>query len=103
CAINPIRAKAFVSLGQLRYLSAIQHVDVVIGNSSSGIIEAPVFCKPTVNIGDRQLGRLKAASIIDCSDNEDDIYNAISKSISLEFQKSLSSVESLYGDGHASV
>ena len=58
---------AFTSLGQLRYLSALNHVDVVIGNSSSGLSEVPSFKKPTVNIGDRQKGRLKADSVIDCS------------------------------------
>ena len=64
---NPERAKAFTSLGQLRYLSCLQHVDAVIGNSSSGLAEAPSFRIGTVNIGDRQQGRLKAESVIDCN------------------------------------
>ncbi|MBF0473781.1 MAG: UDP-N-acetylglucosamine 2-epimerase, partial [Nitrospirae bacterium] len=64
------RATAFISLGQLRYLSAIKHVDVVIGNSSSGIIEVPYFKKPTVNIGNRQKGRLSALSVINCNDDK---------------------------------
>ena len=59
-----INAQAFTSLGQLRYLSCIKHVDGVIGNSSSGIIEVPSFKKGTINIGDRQRGRLKAKALL---------------------------------------
>jgi len=99
---NPGRAVSFVSLGQLRYLSALQHVDVVIGNSSSGIIEAPIFKKPTVNIGLRQKGRVKGASVIDCGDSAEEIVQAIEKALSPEFQKVLANCESLYGQGNAS-
>ena len=99
------RARVFAttSLGQLRYLSALKHCDVVIGNSSSGIVEAPFMKKPTVNIGDRQRGRLKALSIIDCEDNSDSITSAISKALSPEFQQGLSRVNSLYGTGDVSL
>jgi UDP-hydrolysing UDP-N-acetyl-D-glucosamine 2-epimerase len=93
---------AFTSMGQIRYLSAIQHVDVVIGNSSSGLIEAPLFKKPTVNIGDRQRGRLKAKSIIGCAENTEAIIAAIEKALSPDFQKTLPNVKSLYGHGDAS-
>jgi UDP-hydrolysing UDP-N-acetyl-D-glucosamine 2-epimerase len=99
---NKERSKLFSSLGQLRYLSALKHVDVVIGNSSSGIIEAPLFKKATVNIGDRQKGRLKAKSIIDCGENAEEITNAIQKALSREFQKGLQQVTSLYGYGGTS-
>jgi UDP-hydrolysing UDP-N-acetyl-D-glucosamine 2-epimerase len=93
---------AFTSMGQIRYLSAIQHVDVVIGNSSSGLIEVPLFKKPTVNIGDRQRGRLKAKSIIDCDENTEEIIAAIKKALSPEFHETLKDVSSLYGYGDAS-
>ena len=67
------------SLGQTGYLSALRHVDGVVGNSSSGIIEAPRFGIGTVNIGDRQQGRVRASSIIDCDPNVESIKAAISK------------------------
>jgi UDP-N-acetylglucosamine 2-epimerase (non-hydrolysing)/GDP/UDP-N,N'-diacetylbacillosamine 2-epimerase (hydrolysing) len=95
------RAIVFTSLGQLRYLSALKHADVVIGNSSSGIIEAPAFGTPTVNIGNRQKGRLKASSVIDCDVNSESIGKAIHTALSQEFRNSLSSVVSLYGIGNA--
>lgn len=95
-------AKLFSSLGQLRYLSAIKHCDVVIGNSSSGLTEVPVLHKPTVNIGPRQDGRLKATSIIDCKDGRTDIVQAIQKALSTDFQATLPYTESLYGHGNAS-
>lgn len=96
------RVKAFDSLGQLRYLSAIQHVDVVIGNSSSGVIEVPAFHKATVNIGPRQDGRLKASSILDCATNTKAITQAIAQALSPEFQAQLPSVQLLYGAGSVS-
>lgn len=83
------RAKAFVSLGDVNYLSLLQYVDVVIGNSSSGIIEVPYFGKPTVNIGERQAHRLRASSIIDCDGQGESIINAINKAVSLDFKKEL--------------
>jgi UDP-N-acetylglucosamine 2-epimerase (non-hydrolysing)/GDP/UDP-N,N'-diacetylbacillosamine 2-epimerase (hydrolysing) len=100
--VYPKRVHMSVSLGQLRYLSAMQCCDVVIGNSSSGIVEAPVIKKPTVNIGKRQSGRLKAQSIIDCDANEKSIVNAINKALSSEFKCALANTQSLYGDCNAS-
>ena len=63
---NHEKAVCFTSLGQLRYLSALQYVNVVVGNSSSGIYEVPIFKKPTINIGDRQKGRIMPKSVINC-------------------------------------
>jgi len=100
---NIKRSVVYTSLGQLRYLSALKHVDVIIGNSSSGIIEAPAFKKPTVNIGDRQQGRLCAKSIINCNNDTKSIVTAIEKALSPSFQKSLKRVKSVYGDGDTSV
>lgn len=95
-------ARAYTSLGQLRYLSCMAHVDGVVGNSSSGLAEAPSFRKGTVNIGDRQRGRLKAASVIDCDPDCTSIIAAIDTLYSPSFQASLENVESPYGDGGAS-
>jgi UDP-hydrolysing UDP-N-acetyl-D-glucosamine 2-epimerase len=93
---------AFTNMGQTLYLSAIKHVDAVIGNSSSGLTEVPLFKKPTINIGDRQRGRLKAKSVIDCEENAEAIITAIKKALSPEFQKTLAGVNSLYGYGDVS-
>ena len=90
------------SLGQLKYLSALSSASVVIGNSSSGIIEAPLLKVPTVNIGDRQQGRLRAASIIDCAATQEGIVSAINTAISPAHQKLTKKVKSLYGAGNAS-
>lgn len=95
-------ARAYTSLGQLRYLSCMAQVDGVVGNSSSGLAEAPSFRKGTVNIGDRQRGRLKAASVIDCSADRQSIVAAIQTLYSSAFQSSLEGVENPYGDGGAS-
>lgn len=95
-------AKAFVSLGQLRYLSCIKHVDGVVGNSSSGLTEVPSFRKGTVNIGERQRGRLKAASVIDCAAVRSDIQRAIEELYSDAFQRRLADVVNPYGEGGAS-
>ena len=97
------KSTAFVSLGQLRYLSALQYVDMVIGNSSSGISEVPSFKKTTVNIGDRQKGRLNATSIINCKPTEESIQEAFNKAFSEEFRASLPSTVNPYGDGEASL
>jgi UDP-hydrolysing UDP-N-acetyl-D-glucosamine 2-epimerase len=99
---NSHRARCFTSLGQLRYLSAMKFSNIVIGNSSSGIIEAPAIKVPTVNIGPRQDGRLKASSIIDCGDSTEEIVSAISKAMSLSFCQTLSTTISLYGNIGAS-
>lgn len=99
---NQNRARLYESLGQIRYLSAIKHCDAVIGNSSSGLIEVPFFYKPTVNIGDRQRGRLKAESIIDCQFNKQEIFSSIELAISREFNEKIKSMKLLYGTGNTS-
>ncbi len=91
-------AKAYISLGQLRYLSTIACVDAVVGNSSSGLYEVPSFKKPTVNIGDRQKGRLKAASVIDCQPEAADIYEAIQQALTMDCVNTINP----YGEGDAS-
>jgi GDP/UDP-N,N'-diacetylbacillosamine 2-epimerase (hydrolysing) len=95
-------AHVFTSLGQLNYLSCIKQMDGVIGNSSSGLIEVPSLNKGTINIGDRQKGRLKASSIIDCDPNRLSIANAIVTLYSDEFQSGLKEVSNPYGSGGAS-
>lgn len=94
--------RAFTSLGQLRYLSCIQHVDGVVGNSSSGLTEVPSFGKGTINIGDRQRGRLKAGSVIDCAPERAAIVAALNQLYSPLFQEKLKTVRNPYGDGGAS-
>lgn len=95
-------AKAYASLGQLHYLSAVANVDAVVGNSSSGLTEVPSFCKVTINIGDRQKGRLKAASVIDCQPQTESIKSALARAYSTEFQDALWQTRNPYGDGGAS-
>lgn len=95
-------ARVYTSLGQRRYLSCIRQVDAVVGNSSSGLAEVPTFHKGTVNIGDRQRGRLKAASVIDCAPERGDIAAALQRIYSPEFQALLPSVTNPYGEGGAS-
>jgi GDP/UDP-N,N'-diacetylbacillosamine 2-epimerase (hydrolysing) len=95
-------ARFFASLGQLRYLSCVAQVDGVVGNSSSGLAEVPSLKKGTINIGDRQRGRLQAASVINCAPNRDEITSAIKHLYSPAFQSSLEQVRNPYGDGGAS-
>lgn len=99
---NSNKSIVFTSLGQLRYLSALQYVDAVVGNSSSGLAEAPSFKIGTINIGDRQKGRIKASSVIDCEPNKDSILNSFEKLYSKEFQETLKTITNPYGDGCAS-
>ena len=99
---NSDKSVGFTSLGQLRYLSAIQYVDAMVGNSSSGLLEAPSFKIGTINIGDRQKGRLKAQSIIDCEPNRASISEAFDKIYSQNFQNNLHEIINPYGDGCAS-
>lgn len=94
-------AVAFNSLGQLAYISAIDLVDGVIGNSSSGLIEVPTFKKATINIGDRQRGRLQARSVIQCEPNAASISSALARMYSKSFQESLETVTNPYGVGGA--
>lgn len=95
-------ARAYTSLGQLRYLSCIAQVDGVVGNSSSGLAEVPSFRKGTINIGDRQRGRLQAASVINCEPSRQSIASALERLYSRSFQESLGQVCNPYGDGGAS-
>jgi GDP/UDP-N,N'-diacetylbacillosamine 2-epimerase (hydrolysing) len=90
-------AKVFTSLGQLVYFSCMEIADGVIGNSSSGILEAPFFRKGTVNIGERQLGRVQSESVINCSANRYNILSSIEMLYSEEFQKKLKVFENPYG------
>jgi len=99
---QPETRKAFTSLGQLRYLSCLRHVNAVVGNSSSGLAEAPSFRIGTINIGDRQRGRLKAKSVIDCEPNQQSIQKAFERLYSNAFQEQLASVRNPYGEGGAS-
>ncbi len=96
-------AIAFSSLGMKRYLSALKYGSIVIGNSSSGLIEAPSFGIPTINIGDRQKGRLQANSVINCNPVSSEIERSIELALSKEFKKRASSVTNPYGDGNTSM
>lgn len=86
-----------ISLGMVRYLSAVKYASFVLGNSSSGILEAPVLGTPTVNIGDRQKGRMQAETIINCTTSRDSINQAIEHALSMPHTKT-----DMYGDGNAS-
>ncbi len=101
-AQNPHKTVAFASLGQLRYLSALQYVDAVVGNSSSGLLEAPSFKIGTINIGDRQKGRLKATSVIDCLPVSENINSALNDLYSDRFQTLLKTVKNPYDNGFSS-
>jgi len=91
--------KVVASLGRIGYLSAVKHCDVVIGNSSSGIIEVPVLKKPTVNIGDRQKGRVMGPTVIQAREDRAEIAEAIRLALSPAFRDKIRDAESLYGNG----
>ena len=93
----------FTSLGVRRYLSLMKYAEFVLGNSSSGIVEAPAFHISTVNIGDRQKGRLQVESIINCDSDEDSIINAIMIALSEEQRKKCEMIQSPYGNGNAAI
>lgn len=93
---------AFTSMGVLHYLSAMKYCEMVIGNSSSGIIETPSFKKPTVNIGDRQKGRICAKSVISCEPEKHDIIKSINKARSQQFLHEIANQVNPYGDGKTS-
>lgn len=95
---QPQRVLAIPSLGQLRYLSTVSNATAVVGNSSSGIIEVPSFKVPTVNIGERQRGRLAAESVISCAPKTESIVDAINVALENDFSK----VVNPYGKGQAS-
>lgn len=90
------------SLGMVRYLSALKYAKMVIGNSSSGLVEAPSFRIPTINIGDRQRGRICAGSVINCNPEEEQISLAMEKACSEEFRNFVKNVINPYGDGNVS-
>ncbi len=96
-AAQPERAVAHTSLGQLRYLSALSHVDAVVGNSSSGLIEVPCFGIGTVNIGNRQKGRLSGNSVIHCDCSDHKISSAIKQALSPKFSKTVKQALNPYG------
>ena len=101
-AEHPGKSAAVSALGEKRYWTVLKGCDAVIGNSSSGIIEAPAVPVPVVNVGMRQAGRGFAPCIIDVpSGTELDITNAIEKALDPEFRKNLSSADSRYGEGHS--
>ena len=101
CKINPSKYKVVKSLGQVKYLSAMKYVDLLIGNSSSGIIEAASFKKPFVNIGDRQKGRLRSENVIDCNLNT--LHESIKLALSSNFKNKIKSIKNIYGKGTAAV
>ena len=99
---NSQKAAAFASLGQLIYLSAIKFVDIVLGNSSSGLSEVPSFKKATINIGDRQKGRARASSVIDVRPVKEEILAAIKRAYSKEFEQTLKDTINPYDGGNPS-
>ena len=96
------RSIAYTSMGQLRYLSAMNIADIVIGNSSSGIIEAPSFNIPTINIGDRQKGRIQAGTVVNCEPRKEEILDAITHALSPEFTTEIKDMPNPYGEGEVS-
>ncbi len=98
---NPGRAVAFDSLGRIKYLSLLKYTDVMLGNSSSGIIEMPYFGKPTINIGDRQKGRIIADSVIQSGPTKAAVLKSLKKAFSSEFRQKCRKVSSPYGSGVA--
>ena len=98
----PRRVFLVKSMGQLRYLSAMNYASAIIGNSSSGIIEAPSFCIPTVNIGNRQKGRVASESVLNCQESQQDIKKTIEYALSPHFKKIIKKSINPYGDGGAS-
>ena len=95
-ARNKQRARAYTSLGQLRYLSALRFVAAVVGNSSSGILEVPSFGKPTLDIGNRQKGRLAANSVVHCGVSGAEISEGLNRVLSDAFAKQTACVQNPY-------
>lgn len=100
---NSDKSVGFTSLGQLRYLSALQYVDAMVGNSSSGLAEAPSFQIGTINIGDRQKGRIMADSVLNCKSDKESISNAFEELYADKFKETLKLSVNPYGDGCASL
>ena len=97
---NKHKAAGFASLGQLRYLSALQYVDFVIGNSSSGIIEVPSFNIPTINIGDRQKGRIAPESVLHCEGDLQSLQQAVQQVITPKFKSRIQQQKQIFGIGN---
>jgi len=98
---NPSKSTVRSSYGQNLYFSLLKYMDLVIGNSSSGLIEVPHFKIPTINIGDRQLGRMMGKSVINCPPTEDSIDDALKKAFSKSFMKNVKKFKNPYGEGGA--
>jgi UDP-hydrolysing UDP-N-acetyl-D-glucosamine 2-epimerase len=96
----PGKFKLIKNMGQVAYLSAMNYSKLMIGNSSSGIIESASFKLPVVNIGDRQGGRVKPGNVIDCKCSKEEILHSITKALSAGFIESISKTENPYGDGN---
>ena len=96
CQNRPDNFKLFDNLGQTRYLSCMKNLDLMIGNSSSGIIEAPSFRLPVVNIGDRQKGRMRAPNVIDVGNSVAEIRGGIARALSNDFRTSIKDIENPY-------
>lgn len=101
-SLHKDRMKAVASLGQLGYHSAMKHTACVIGNSSSGIIEAPIFRKPTVNIGNRQAGRMMPQSVICCNAIQSEIVHSVKKATSITFGEKIAHQSNPFGTGNSS-
>ena len=99
CQRDHQKYKVIKSLGQKRYLSAMNYADLLIGNTSSGIIEAASFHKPVVNIGKRQKGRLQSGNVINCT--IETLQNAVTKALSPSFKQKCSKIKNIYGNGNA--
>ena len=97
--VNNSNVSSFVSMGQELYVSTLKYVDLVLGNSSSGIIETPTFKVPTVNVGDREKGRIMAKNIINCDYSKDKIKKAILKGLSKNFKTKIKNMKSPYDNG----
>ena len=93
----------FASLGQINYFSILNIVDAIVGNSSSGILEMPTFKKATINIGDRQLGRLKSISVIDCKIKKKEILNSLKIIYLKKFKDKIKYSKIFYGSSGASI
>ena len=99
---NPQKAVFVESLGMIRYLSAVKYASFVLGNSSSGVLEAPALHTPTVNIGNRQKGRIMPKSVISCPAETDAIEQAVRLASSTRFHEQIKKIPNPYGDGNAS-
>ena len=98
----PNNSVVFTSMGQINYLSTLKYIDAVIGNSSSGLIEVPSFNIPTINIGDRQRGRITAESVINCPVNKNQIKFAVQKANNKELKQKITKLNNPYGSKNVS-